>query len=85
MKNCEEFSLLFKVSDTPTHLEVTQTEHTSDTNVITQTDPSVTGFFDITSKRPEGTPRHPYQKLPVKAVPDKKLGHPIEQKVFTAP
>lgn len=81
MKNCEEFSLLFKVNDTLTHSEVTKTERSSDTSVISQIDPSVTGFFDITLEKPEGIPQPPYQKLPTKVASDKKINYPIKQKV----
>ena len=61
LKNCEEFNLLFKISD---YTEVSKTEHTDATEKIDQVDPSVTGFFDITVQKPKGSSRSPYKKLP---------------------
>ena len=73
LKNCEEFNLLFKISD---YTEVSKTEHTDATEKIDQVDPSVTGFFDITVQKPKGTSKSPYKKLPAsiasKKATDKK-------------
>ena len=74
IKNCEEFNLLFKVSEYSEH---TRTEHTSgtsasETNVVSQTDPSVTGFFDVAVKKSQKISRPFYQKLPVEVAPKKQ-------------
>ncbi len=69
LKNCEEFNLLFKISD---HTEISRIEHTDATEKIDQVDPSVTGFFDITVQKPKGTSRLPYKKLPASTTIDKK-------------
>ena len=77
LKNCEEFNLLFKISD---HTEVSKTEHTDATEKIDQVDPSVTGFFDITVQKPKGTSRLPYKKLPASTATVKKK---VDQKEIT--
>ena len=69
LKDCEEFNLLFKITD---YTEISKIEHTAATEKVDQVDPSVTGFFDVTLQKQKGASRHPYKKLPSSTITDKK-------------
>ena len=80
IKDCEEFNLLFQVSEYSEHTEHSSGASTSETNTVSQTDPSVTDSIAV--KKTEGASQPSYQKLPVEVASKKQES--IAQKVVSS-